>query len=115
VAVARAAAADRGRRRALLARLGPGGLAGQFVVGALLGALWTPCGGPTLGAAIGSRRSAAARRRGRGDGGLQSRRGGPGAAARLWLARLAARPDRLALVTRLGKPPSAWRSCCSAC
>jgi cytochrome c biogenesis protein CcdA len=28
-----------------------GGLAGQFAVGALLGAVWSPCVGPTLGAA----------------------------------------------------------------
>src|SRR6267378_2149982 len=52
-AAARAAAPIGAGAAALLARLGPGGLAGQFVVGALLGALWTPCGGPTLGAAIG--------------------------------------------------------------
>lgn len=29
------------------------GLAGQFAVGAMLGAVWSPCVGPTLGAAIG--------------------------------------------------------------
>jgi cytochrome c biogenesis protein CcdA len=29
------------------------GLPGQFGVGLLLGAVWSPCGGPTLGAAIG--------------------------------------------------------------
>lgn len=29
------------------------GLGGQFLVGALLGAVWSPCSGPTLGAAIG--------------------------------------------------------------
>jgi cytochrome c-type biogenesis protein len=29
------------------------GLQGQFVVGSLLGAVWSPCTGPTLGAAIG--------------------------------------------------------------
>ena len=28
------------------------GLAGQFGVGLLLGAVWSPCGGPTLGAAV---------------------------------------------------------------
>ena len=28
------------------------GLGGQFAVGLLLGAVWSPCGGPTLGAAI---------------------------------------------------------------
>ncbi len=35
----------------LLDRLSPGGLGGQFVVGLLLGAIWSPCVGPTLGAA----------------------------------------------------------------
>ena len=29
------------------------GLAGQFAIGALLGAVWSPCVGPTLGAAVG--------------------------------------------------------------
>lgn len=37
----------------LLARLQPSGISGQFVLGALLGAIWSPCSGPTLGAAIG--------------------------------------------------------------
>lgn len=32
---------------------GPAGLGGQVVAGALLGAIWSPCIGPTLGAAIG--------------------------------------------------------------
>jgi cytochrome c biogenesis protein CcdA len=36
----------------LLARVTVDGLAGQFVVGALLGVVWSPCVGPTLGAAI---------------------------------------------------------------
>ncbi|MDE2582683.1 MAG: sulfite exporter TauE/SafE family protein [Rhodospirillales bacterium] len=40
------AAADR-----LARRLAPAGLGGQFVVGMLLGAVWSPCVGPTLGAA----------------------------------------------------------------
>lgn len=40
---------DRANR--LLLRLSPRGLAGQFVVGAVLGAVWSPCVGPTLGAA----------------------------------------------------------------
>lgn len=35
----------------LLARLKPDGLGGQFVVGLVLGVLWSPCVGPTLGAA----------------------------------------------------------------
>lgn len=37
----------------LLDRLKPSGLGGQFVLGALLGAIWSPCSGPTLGTAIG--------------------------------------------------------------
>lgn len=37
----------------LLDRLRPSGLGGQFVLGILLGAIWSPCSGPTLGAAIG--------------------------------------------------------------
>lgn len=36
---------------ALTARL-PAGLLGQGILGVLLGAIWTPCTGPTLGAAI---------------------------------------------------------------
>ena len=36
---------------AFLARLTPRGLGGQFAVGVVLGAVWSPCVGPTLGAA----------------------------------------------------------------
>jgi cytochrome c-type biogenesis protein len=35
----------------LLARITLDGLAGQLVIGLLLGAVWSPCFGPTLGAA----------------------------------------------------------------
>jgi cytochrome c biogenesis protein CcdA len=35
----------------ILARITPSGWSGQFVVGLVLGAVWTPCVGPTLGAA----------------------------------------------------------------
>lgn len=35
----------------LVARISPNGLGGQFVLGVLLGAIWSPCVGPTLGAA----------------------------------------------------------------
>jgi cytochrome c-type biogenesis protein len=35
----------------LLARVTFGGLTGQFLIGALLGVVWSPCVGPTLGAA----------------------------------------------------------------
>ena len=34
------------------ARFSPRGPSGQFLLGILLGAVWTPCSGPTLGAAI---------------------------------------------------------------
>lgn len=37
----------------LLARISGDGIAGQFAVGLLMGAVWSPCTGPTLGAAVG--------------------------------------------------------------
>ncbi len=40
-----------GRAHGLLDRLAPDGPAGQFTLGLLLGAVWSPCVGPTLGAA----------------------------------------------------------------
>ncbi|MET1029260.1 MAG: cytochrome c biogenesis protein CcdA [Dongiaceae bacterium] len=40
-----------GRGQVLLARLNPHGLRGQFLLGLLLGIVWSPCVGPTLGAA----------------------------------------------------------------
>lgn len=43
-----ASAADRFAQQPFLS-----GLKGQFAVGSLLGAIWSPCTGPTLGAAIG--------------------------------------------------------------
>lgn len=48
-AVATSGVSDAGHR--LMARMSPGGLGGQFVFGLLLGAVWSPCVGPTLGAA----------------------------------------------------------------
>lgn len=35
----------------LMTRIGPSGLPGQFLIGIVLGAIWSPCVGPTLGAA----------------------------------------------------------------
>ncbi len=49
VAVAASGVGDAGHR--LMARLSPSGLGGQFVIGLILGAVWSPCVGPTLGAA----------------------------------------------------------------
>ncbi len=48
---ARAAGALGGSAGQLLSRLTLGGLTGQFCVGILLGVVWSPCVGPTLGAA----------------------------------------------------------------
>lgn len=41
-----------GAGHSLLSRLTLDGLGGQFVLGLLLGAVWSPCVGPTLGAAV---------------------------------------------------------------
>jgi len=41
------------RGQVLLDRLQPSGLGGQFALGALLGVIWSPCSGPTLGTAVG--------------------------------------------------------------
>jgi cytochrome c-type biogenesis protein len=103
--VTRATTPIAGRAATLLARLGPRGVAGQFVVGALLGALWTPCGGPTLGGAIGL----AAQRRSLGAAAAVMGAYSLGAVIPVLLLaygsrRLLARPDRLARLTRVGKP-----------
>jgi cytochrome c biogenesis protein CcdA len=42
-----------GRGQVLLDRLQPSGFWGQFALGAVLAIIWSPCSGPTLGAAIG--------------------------------------------------------------
>jgi len=42
-----------GKGQVLLDRVQPSGIWGQFALGALLGVIWSPCSGPTLGAAIG--------------------------------------------------------------
>lgn len=48
-AVAASGLGNAGNR--LLQRFSPHGLHGQFVIGVVLGAVWSPCVGPTLGAA----------------------------------------------------------------
>ena len=48
-ALAAGGVSDAGNR--LVARIAPNGLAGQFLIGILLGTIWSPCVGPTLGAA----------------------------------------------------------------
>lgn len=52
-AVARVAAPLASRGNRLLERVSPAGVGGQFLLGALLGVVWTPCTGPTLGVAVG--------------------------------------------------------------
>ncbi len=39
--------------QSLVDRIQPSGIGGQFLLGVLLGAVWSPCSGPTLGAAVG--------------------------------------------------------------
>lgn len=53
LAFAGAMGAATGGSNSLLERLSPDGLAGNFVLGAVLGLVWAPCTGPTLGAAVG--------------------------------------------------------------
>jgi len=50
---ARLAAALAGGGNGLLEHVSGDGLGGQFLLGLLLGAAWSPCAGPSLGAAIG--------------------------------------------------------------
>ncbi len=47
-----AAVSHMGMGQGLLARFNPNGLHGQFLLGLLLGVVWSPCVGPTLGVAI---------------------------------------------------------------
>ncbi len=49
IAIAASGASDAGHR--LMQRVAPSGLGGQFLIGVILGAVWSPCAGPTLGAA----------------------------------------------------------------
>jgi cytochrome c biogenesis protein CcdA len=49
-AVATSGVGDAGQ--SLISRLQPDGMWGQFVVGLVLGVVWSPCVGPTLGAAV---------------------------------------------------------------
>jgi cytochrome c-type biogenesis protein len=48
-AIAAGGVSNMGNR--LMARISPNGVGGQFLLGLLLGAVWSPCVGPTLGAA----------------------------------------------------------------
>lgn len=90
----------------LAARASAFGVAGQFAVGLLLGAIWSPCSGPALGAAIGLAAEA-------GDVPLAALRMavfGLGAASILLLlaygsrAFVARKRERLAWAARIAKP-----------
>lgn len=80
------------------------GLAGRFLLGALLGAVWSPCSGPTLGAAVGL----AARAGGAGKAALLMAAFGAGASAPLlavaYGTRGALSRTRALDAARLGKP-----------
>lgn len=52
-ALARAASPVASRANAGIGRIGGAGAGGQLAVGVLLGAVWSPCIGPTLGGAVG--------------------------------------------------------------
>jgi cytochrome c biogenesis protein CcdA len=47
-----AAVSRMGMGQGMLSRFNPGGLHGQFLLGLLLGVVWSPCVGPTLGVAV---------------------------------------------------------------
>lgn len=51
--LARLAAPLAARAQTRLDGFEPSGIGGQFILGALLGAVWSPCTGPTLGAVVG--------------------------------------------------------------
>jgi cytochrome c biogenesis protein CcdA len=103
---ARATAPIAAGAASLLGRLDdrPRGAAGQALVGVLLGALWLPCGGPTLGAALGL----AARRESLATAALVMAAYSAGAVVPLLLlaygSRRALPARRLAVVSRVGKP-----------
>lgn len=105
-AVAGLAAPLAAKGQTMLDRLEPSGIGGQFVLGALLGAVWSPCTGPTLGAAVGL----AAQGDGLGTAAATMAAFAAGAAtpilALAYGSRQAilARRDRLARVSRIGKP-----------
>jgi cytochrome c biogenesis protein CcdA len=92
--------------QALLDRFRPTGLAGQFLLGVLLAAIWTPCTGPTLGAAIGL----AAQSETMAKAAVIMATFGLGALTPILVIAygsrqaLFARRDRLASLSRIGKP-----------
>lgn len=94
------------RSQTLLDRLAPSSISGQFVIGMLLGVVWSPCAGPTLGAAVGL----AAQGESPIGSGIVMLAFGLGAATPILAlaygskASLGARRDRLSHIARFGKP-----------
>ena len=105
LAFAQATTAISNRSAQLLAHFTPRGLGGQFVVGALLGVLWTPCSGPALGSAV----TLAAQRESLGASIAVMAAYSLGAALPLLVLAYGSRrallgADRLAAISRVGKP-----------
>ena len=90
----------------LLDRIQPSGIGGQFVLSVLLGVIWSPCSGPTLGAAIGL----AAQGNGLGSAAVTMATFAVGAATPILALAygsrqaITARRDWLARMSRIGKP-----------
>jgi cytochrome c-type biogenesis protein len=90
----------------LLDRIQPSGIGGQFVLGVMLGVIWSPCSGPTLGAAIGL----AAQGNGMGSAAITMATFAVGAATPILALAygsrqaITARRDWLARMSRIGKP-----------
>jgi cytochrome c-type biogenesis protein len=90
----------------LLDRIQPSGIGGQFVLGILLGVIWSPCLGPTLGAAIGL----AAQGNGMGSAAITMATFAVGAATPILALAygsrqaITARRDWLARMSRIGNP-----------
>jgi cytochrome c-type biogenesis protein len=90
----------------LLDRIQPSGIGGQFVLGVMLGVIWSPCSGPTLGAAIGL----AAQGNGMGPAAITMATFAVGAATPILALAygsrqaITARRDWLARMSRIGKP-----------
>jgi cytochrome c biogenesis protein CcdA len=92
--------------QAFVDRLQPSGLAGQVLQGAALGAIWSPCSGPALGAAVGlaAQSSTAV------QAALVMAAFGLGASTPILVlaygsrAAVFARRERLLVVSRIGKP-----------
>lgn len=95
-----------GGANGLLGRVSGDGIGGQFVLGLLLGAVWSPCAGPTLGAALGMAAGSGTT----GEAGAIMAVFGIGAATPMLVLAygsrkaLAARRDRMAGLAKAAKP-----------